>query len=344
MKTTGSYRNPELEEVLYKRHVTYKKEVEKNAVILGPRNIPKLNEDDLQPFVGGIIAFYKGLSAYSHQALQPKSQLPKTQITNEWANERDKIHDEDIKKREHQNGLDKHKLDNYHPHMMTIRILVSIAVVLIYGIGEVMFNTKGFELIGENKLFAITIALGVSTLVCVLSHVAPHFHKRAKDKIQRRLIEFGTLILATGLFIALAILRTNVLAVEGNNSSPLVFITLNLFVFIVSCLFSYIIDPTLDEIKEHLQFLEKHVRINKRDKEIKKIEEQKIVLRDEAKETTVLGMEITAYARNVDEWIQTLFEETVEHFKTTNIIHRTDGGVPEAFRYKSPELFKFSNN
>ncbi|HTB30843.1 MAG TPA: hypothetical protein VK808_02395 [Bacteroidia bacterium] len=343
MKTSGIYRNLELEDIIYKRHVAFKKDVEKNAVLLGTRNSPKLIGDDLQPFIGSIVAFYRGLSAYAHQTEQPRSQLPIAQIANEWASERDRLHDEDIKRREHQNGIDEHKLDDYHPHMMTIRILGSIIVVMIYGIGEVMFNTKGFELIGENKLFAFTIAFGVSVLVCVLSHIAPHFHKNAKTNLRKRLIELGTLALATGLFIALAILRTNVLAIEGNNSSPLVFITLNLFVFIVSCLFSYIIDPTLNEIKEHLQYMEKYLRIIKRKKEIKEFEAQKVAVRNEAKDITLLGMGITAYVKDLDTWIETLYHESAEHFKTTNIILRTDGGVPDCFRYKSPDLFTNSN-
>jgi hypothetical protein len=331
MNTSGSYHNPELENILYKRHNQYKKECEKNAVLLGARNTPKLTGDDFRPFIGGVVAFYRGLFAYAHQFLQPDSQGPNAKITMEWASERDKIFDEEIKKRKHANALDEHKLEDYHPTMMTLRILFSAIVVLIYGLGEVMFNTKGFQLIGENKLFAFIIALGVSTLVCVLSHVAPHFHKRAKTKRRRRLIEIGTILLVTCLFIALAILRTKVLAMQGENASPFVFIIINLFFFIVSTLFSYIIDPTLDEIREHLHFLERHLRIIRRKKEIKEIEADKIKLRDQAKAVTTLSMAITVHSKDIDELIKSMFHETVEHFKTTNIIHRTDGGVPDCF-------------
>src|SRR5580692_9489391 len=145
MKTTNSHRNPELEDVIYKRHIEFKKEFGKNAILIGPRNLPKLVGDNLMSYIGGIVASYKGLSTYSHQTLQPKSQEPRARIANEWANERDKIYDEDIKKRKHQNGIDEHNLGDYHPTMMSLRLLFSIIIVFIYGLGEVMFNTKGFQ-------------------------------------------------------------------------------------------------------------------------------------------------------------------------------------------------------
>src|ERR1035437_6873576 len=115
---------------------------------------------------------------------------------------------------------------------------------LIISIGEIMFNTKSFQVTGENMLFALILSISVSFAVFVFSHIAPFLYKSRKTTFQRRLVLFGSLLFVTGLFTALAIFRSTYLANHDVHIDPFYFVIINLFFFVVSALLSFFVLPS----------------------------------------------------------------------------------------------------
>jgi len=347
MKTqlaTTTHYDSALEEIIFKKDAFLKEQARKNAKHFASNNLPAPAGNKLLPFTGDLKSGYEQLATEIFQHLQPDANLPEAKMDADALREKDNELDAEIKNREDQNRNDKYELDGYNPGSVPARVMWAIISTAIIGVGEVLFNTKAFQVAGETMLFALLLSISVSFAVFVLAHMAPFLFKRAKTSFRRRLVVAGALFITIGLFQTLAIFRSRYLAHHEVDIAPFHFVIINLFFFIVSALLSYFILPSSDELKQHERRLKIYKTINKRKGEIKQLKREKEKIRDIVLEKTKERMRILYYTNYALDRIKKMYSESVSIFKNTNLIHRNDGKVPDCFSEElpAPDIEKFS--
>ncbi len=323
--------DPVLESSILKKDAELKELAERNARHLASRNLPAKEDEDLSSYTGGIRSGYEALGAEMLGKLQPHAHGPEAKMDADYLREKDKYLEGEIKKKEDQNRNDLFDLGSFNPKTLLKRIRLVVIITIIIGFGEILFNTKAFQVTGESLLFAFLLSFSVSVAVFVFSHVASFLYKAATTKFKRRVILFSSLLLVTGLFTALAIFRTQYLATHDIHISPVFFVIINLFFFIVSALLSFYALPTWAEIRENQLRITLFRGIQKREKEIEQLKAKKEEIKVLVLENTKYRVRVSFYATYCAERIRKMYCEALDAFKSTNLMYRTDKCVPLCF-------------
>jgi hypothetical protein len=330
--------NPVLESILKHEDAALIELAEKNAKHFAKRNLPAPTGDKLSHYIGELKSGYEKLAAHISQQLQTSAHFPEARMDADFYKEKDGTLSKEIKALEDENHNEGYDLHNFSPGTIYSRIRWAIVATLIVIIGEILFNTKAFQVTGENMLFAMLLSISVSFAVFLFSHVAPLLYKAVKTKLQRRLVIAGSLFLVTGLFTALAIFRSKFLETHDVHINPFYFVIINLFFFIVSALFSFFILPSLEEIKENEHRLKKYREILKRNEQIKEKKNERENIREIIWDKTKGRVRVVHYANYSTEAIRKMYWNAVEIFKRTDLIFRTDRQTPSCFSDPLPEL------
>ena len=333
---TGNIFDPDLEKMMSKRDAELKVLAQKNAKNFGQRGLPLLEGDNLLNYIGDIKAGYETLAAEVFQHLQPDAHFPEAKESVDHLAEKVKHLDTEINDKEAQNDTDQNALNEFAQSHIPSRILWAFISTLLITIGDIMFNTKSFQVTGENLLFALILSICVSFSVFIFSHVAPMLYKVAKNKLQRIIVIVGSLSLATLLFIALAIFRSSYLAIHDVHIQPFYFVIINLFFFIVSALISFFVLPSWEEIKQNALLLKKHYAIKRRKKEIRPLKVERDKLKEAILKKKTICIRITHYANYAANRIKKMYFETVGIFKTINIMFRPDNKPPDCYSVEVP--------
>ncbi len=334
---SGNIYDSAMEEMIQKKDAELKETARKDARHLAKQNLPSKDDESLVPYIEGIKAGYEQLASQVFQFLQPSAHFPEAKMDADYFKEADSELDLKIKGLEDDNRHAEYELGNYSPGTIYLRIWITAIATGIISIGEVLFNTKSFQVTGENMLFALILSISVSFAVFAFSHVATFLYKSRKTTFQRRAVAFTTLFLITGLFTALAIFRSSYLANHKVYINPFYFVIINLFFFIVSVLLSFFVLPTWQEIKENTSRMKHAFGIAKRKKEIEKLKKEKDDIRKVILERTKNRIRIAHYSNYAAERIRKLYLETVGIFKSTNLTFRTDKQMPGCFSGRIPE-------
>jgi len=206
---TGNIFDPVLEEMLQKRDAEIKVLVEKNAKNFAQRNLPALKGDNLLNYFGEPKARYEKLAADVYHYLQPDAHFPEAKADANYFKEKVKNIDMEINDKEAKNQNDENVLKDFAQNSIPSRITWAIVATLIITLGEIMFNTKAFQVTGESLLFALILSICISFAVFLFAHITPMLYKGAINKLQRISRLSGALIFVTSLFIALAIFRSS---------------------------------------------------------------------------------------------------------------------------------------
>lgn len=335
---TGNIFDPKLEEMLQKKDSELKVTAEKNAKNFAQRNLPALAGDNLLNYTGEIKAGYEKLAAEVAHYLQPESHIPEAKIDASYYKEKVKNFDTDKNEKEAQNRQDENVLSDFVRNNVPSRILWAFVGTFLITLGEIMFNTKSFQVTGESLLFALGLSICVSFAVFLASHLVPLLYKSATNKIQRISVVLGSLSLVTCLFLALAIFRSSYLESHDVHIRPFYFVIINLFFFIVSALISFFVLPTWAEMKQNAVMLKVQYKVNKRKKEITKLQAEIDKIHTIIQETSKIRVRIAHLANYSIERIRKMYPETIGIFKTTNMTYRLDNTPPACFSEELPEL------
>ena len=335
---TGNVYDPALDEMLQKRDAEIKILTEKNSKNFAQRNLPTLVGDNLLNYTGEIKAGYERLAADVFHYLQPEAHFPEAKVDADYFREKVKNLDIEINEKEGQNQNDQNTLRDFAQSSIPARILWAVIATLLITIGEIVFNTKAFQVTGENMLFALVLSICISFAVFVFSHITPMLYKGVKTKWQRLTVIVGSFFLITILFIALAIFRSNYLATHDVHIQPGYFVIINLFFFIVSALLSFFVLPSWPEIKENALLLKLQYEVKKRMKEIEHLKVEREKIRETIMERTKVRIRVAHYANYAINRIRKMYFETLGIFKTTNLIFRNDSTPPDCFSEEPPIL------
>lgn len=328
--------NLELEAFIHKKHTELKNQAIKNGKHFASKNLPMPKGDKLPPYVGDIKTAYEQLATEAHLLLQPGTHLPEGQIENNQAKDKARLLDNEIYKCEEKNKNDEYEMANSDSQNVWNRIFFACLFTGIILIGEIVFNAKAFEFSGENLLFALILSISVSFTVFVFSHIVPVLYKEIKTPVKRKIFIASILAITTVFFIALAVLRSLLLAQQQVTISPVFFLIINLFLFMVSVFLSYYLMPSLEEIKGSIHTMKLHKTIGKRTKEIEKLKREKDELKIYMMERAKQIIRVNFYTEYTNKRIEKMYHESVEIFKNTNLTFRTDRKVPDCFHDELP--------
>ncbi|MEI6816616.1 MAG: hypothetical protein WCL14_08395, partial [Bacteroidota bacterium] len=323
--------NPELENLIHKKDIVIKDLARKNGKHYAGKNQPAPTGEKLDPYIGDIRTGYEELASQAHQFLQPGTHLPEGQLEADRAKEKYERLDKEIFDLKEKNSHDNYELNHSDSKGVNHRIRIALVVTAIILIGEILFNAKAFEISGENLLFALLISFAVSVSVYALSHVVPLIYKKIDKPANRWIFVVLTSVITVSLFIALANLRVILLAQRELSISPVIFVIINLFLFIVSVFLSYHFLPSLEEIKGSLHVRNLNKVINNRIKEIASKEKEKEELKIYIMEKAKTIVRINNYSDYISKRIEKMYHESAEIFKSTNLTFRTDRKVPDCF-------------
>jgi hypothetical protein len=329
--------NPEMEEMIQKRDIELKETARKNATHFAKRKLPALSGDSLSNYTGEIRAGYEKLSTDALNHLQPDALFPEAKMEVNHYKDIDKNLEAGITENEALNRNDEYELGDFNQSTILSRIRLAVISTSIITFGEILFNTKAFQVTGENLLFAMILSVGVSFAVLIFSHITPMLFKSVKKNWQRYMVILGSLFIVTGMFIGLAMLRSTYLESHDVHINPFYFVIINLFFFIVSALLSFFVLPSWTEIKENGHKLKMLSAIKKRNKEILLLRAEKEKIKETILERNMLRIRIAHYANYTTERIRKMYFESLEVFKITNLTYRTDKGVPDCFAEILPE-------
>jgi cation transport ATPase len=335
---SGNVYDPALEEMLQKRDVELKVLAEKNSKNFAQRNLPTLVGDHLLNYTGEIKAGYEKLGTEVFHYLQPEAHFPEAKVDADYFREKVKKLDTEINEKEAQNQRDENSLRDFAQNSIPTRVLWAVLITFLITIGEIVFNTKAFQVTGENMLFALVLSICISIAVFVFAHMTPMLYKGAKTKMQRISVVVGALLLVTGLFTALAIFRSSYLATHDVYIQPGYFVIINLFFFIVSALLSFFVLPSWSEIKENALLLKLQYVVKKRKKEIEQLKAEREKIGATIMERTKVRIRIAHYANYAIERIRKMYLETMGMFKTINLTYRNDNTPPDCFSEDPPTL------
>jgi len=339
-----------LEALIEKKDMELKALARKNAMHFAIRNRPDSKGDTLSMYTGDLRTGYGKISADFFRYLQPTIHLPEGKMDIEYYKEKDAVLTKEISRLEHENESAKYELGDFHPGTIPSQIWIALLSTLIIFSGEVIYNTKSFQLIVESLLFAFVLSFAISFAVMLSSHFAAFLYKESKTKLKRRLIVICSLAIITVVFFAIALLRSIYLVKHDVQLNPLYFILFNLFLFIVAGLVSYFFLPSRQEIKDQLSHIKFYYGIKKRDKEINKLRDEKGKLKEISTELLKYRLRTVHYGDHGAATIRKMYYESVEIFKTTHLIHRKDRKTPDCFTQPivepdiGDEPFNFNNS
>ncbi|MFH2141270.1 MAG: hypothetical protein ABIJ97_02520 [Bacteroidota bacterium] len=335
--STGNIHDPEMEAMMQKRDTELKEKAMKSAKFFAKKNLPAPKGDDLAQYTGELKTGYEKLATEINQRLQPGAHFPEARIDADFFKEQDKNLENEIKIREDQNRNDEYELGEFSQSTIPVRIRLTVISTLIITIGEVVFNTKAFQVTGESMLFALILSICISFAVFFFSHITSFLYKGVKNAIQKRLVIIGSLLIVSGLFTALAIFRSSYLQSHDVYINPFYFVIINLFFFIVSTTLSFFVLPSWSEIKENTSRLKTYYAIKKLKKEIEELKAKREQIKATILERTKVRLRIAHHVNYATDRIRKMYWETMEIFKTNNLTFRTDGITPDCFRKAQPE-------
>src|SRR6185369_13406793 len=247
--------NAALEALIEKKDMELKTLARKNAMHFATRNRPHAIGDIFSNYTGDVRAGYGKFSADFFRYLQPTIHLPEGKMDIEYYKEKDAVLIEEISSYEHENNSAKYEIGDFYPGAIPAQIWIALLATLIIFSGEVIYNTKSFQLIVESLLFAFGLSFAISFAVMLSSHFAAFLYKEAKTGLKRRLIVIISLAIISIVFTAIALLRSIYLAKHDVQLNPLYFVLFNLFLFIVAGLVSLFFLPSWQEIKDQLRHI-----------------------------------------------------------------------------------------
>ena len=229
-------------------------------------------------YIGGIKAGFEELAANVKQHLQADAHFPEGQIDTEKTEMKiNQIKKEmaeccnQVKNLE----LSKDGID-INASNIGMQIFRTFLIALLICIGELVFNTMAFQIMGDIKLFSFFLSLGITTFTAVVAHYGARKLKTENNPRKKGIINIILGLCTVPVFIALAYLRTEYLHSLNSHETihPIVFVLINCSLFIASVML-FMKLPTKEETEAYKQ---------KRAicKNIKKFECRKKTLQDEA--------------------------------------------------------------
>ena len=334
---TTLYNEAEIQSALLQRDYELKHQVQKSARHFAERNLPALVGDSMAAYIGEFKSGYERTASTFLQQVQPEAHFPEGKLDITRGREKESNLQWQIEQEEAKNEKDSAQLGNFHPKSIMQWVRTVVWIFLIIMLGEILYNTKAFEVIGETLLFALLLSLGTTVAIFVFGDLAAMLYKHVQTKIQKILVVFGALLIVGTVFYGLAVWRSSYLAAHGTTVNPWLFVVFNLFYFIVSSLVSYFFLPSWQELKEHMRLMKIYRPLHERKQKVETMRAEMEQLKDSLHEMTKARVRSLHYSQYVTNTISKMYYEAIGLFVRINLMYRLDRKTPDCFALEIPK-------
>ncbi len=203
--------------------------------------------------------------------------------------------------------------------------LVLFGIIFMVG-AETGFNGVAFQVLGQNLLISILMAIGVSVGIVLLFHFFKRSLAWGTTPLQKHLIILGWIVFYTALFYLLAELRQEYLAANGesHNIPKLMFVAVNWLMLLAT---AFILQwfPSRDAIQALMKRkpLERQIAI--KENELKRLEQELSEKKTQKKilERDMLNM--PKYENSTRALLSVMARKSVSDFLHENLQYRSDG-------------------
>ncbi|MCH8904454.1 MAG: hypothetical protein IIA45_11130 [Bacteroidetes bacterium] len=334
-----------LQKLIDEKHIVINKNAINHAKALAKKGLPEENSGSLRMYAGSIIADYNLLIAKIKEELQPIIPILEGMSLAKTADQKkapinQKI--EELRKQIIQVDID---LIGHEPEDIKSMILIVLIPTFIILFGEVYFINTSLQIIGETPASSWPIAGSIGVTIFLITHVVPMAIKAVASKLHKALIFITSLIVISGGFYLLAIIRSEYLSeVLSIEITPLLFVFFNLMFLFASGLLSFFIAPTWQEIKNNWQAMRLSRIKRKKENEIAWLENKKVKIDEEVESVKSEARHRFRDACDLEDSVIAYKDVSVNSLISVNLLKREDDIHPECFEEEIPDLNCFFNN
>ncbi|GGG25052.1 hypothetical protein GCM10011344_27130 [Dokdonia pacifica] len=342
--TIFRYQQKELEAELLKEHTIIMEEVSLNlAKDLATLNKPEADKTE-DHYSDPIFSAYRKMGIYAKKELQVD--IESHSILSDKEESKHKLEElhKDLSAKENNLRLTNRQLEKedntllkkdkrYQKTKWFLRFIILVDTFL----SAAALQAMEYSLIAS---YIVGSAIGMS--IFLIAEYLPQIINKGSTMMQKRLIALGSFTVLAILFYVLGIFRT--FSVTGDDIAnsegikPIYFMCLNLFFVIVSTLAVYFNKLTKAERQQLDEWKLKKEASEKLTKEVEDLKSRIQKIRTDQAEAELTRKQLLIYAQDVQELIQSYFEQSLKTFYSTNLIHRSDGKTPLCFSNPIPQL------
>lgn len=344
--TTINYgpHDPEQDKRIAAKADTIKQQARKDGAFFAKKNRPTLTEASLMPYIGRYATAFQEVRVRELGELKPDMQETKFIRFKEEMTKKEAEIDSRIEKLDHENQVDFRALDGKpKPELKKRNPLFAVLLGILYA-GELFYNALAFTYLGGNPIGAYLIGATVTLIEGILAFATGKNLARIEEGDRSRYLQTGVFILINlGIVIAMSTLRAMMTDDSQMHTPSWVFFLVNVAFLAGSIVFSKFFFPSRKDTDASSAVSEQYRVIEERKAEIKKLQGEKENLKKAFEEEEKTYLYVISLAKTVEEQIDAQYRETVELFKTENLITRSDLGTPVCFFEAIPPLHNSKN-
>ncbi|PHS66969.1 MAG: hypothetical protein COB12_04725 [Flavobacterium sp.] len=343
------YRKVDLEEKLLLEHQTILQEV---AIPLG-KDLAAMNKpepDSKKDYYSGVISTtYNKMMVSTKKELQIEIESHSIISDNIRAEREVKDLSKQLHLKENDYRLKKRELEKEDNTLLkrskrykNLRWFLLFIILVDTFLSSAALQAMQYSLIVS---YVVGSALGIG--IFLISEHLPDIINKGKTTTQKRMIALSAFLLLAIIFYVLGIFRSISVSGAFENSQgvrPIYFACLNMFFVIVTTLTVYFNKLTKFERQKLDEWILKKEVVEVLSKEIGGLREQIENIHSHREESELSRRQLLIYASDIQNLIQSYFEESLKTFYSTNLIHRSDGKTPLFFENGVEKLTPYNNN
>jgi hypothetical protein len=340
------YENAELTASLITEHQILIKKSKDLAIDLAGRNLPQRDVVSVDPYTGSLREGYNRMIQKSKQVLNPENQGEQLDIEEDDHVKEVHIQEEKIgelanKVRIKENELSKSDNSLEQKARRWNRFYKPFTWVVI--LADIAISGVAIEQLHYPKWVSLLLASCIGFSILMLSHHLPAIINKGKTPRQKKALAITVLGASFIIFLVLGFFRSMALK-EAHIGHAFGFSAINFFFLLVATAVSHFNRPTEHDYKtidayKLIQEQHKHLSLEK-----ERLELEFKHLNEAFREKEDLRKRIIQYAKDTELTINSMWFECYNDFVQTNLFHRKDGSLPEAFAKKPEPLTMYYQN
>lgn len=304
------------------------------------RSLPPVDSGKLNSYIGLILTWFSNIMTYVGQQLQSSTLYTEANAViaskdKEIINLGHKIRDAKRLLKVKQQAFEK---------VRKVKSLLSrwvFGFVLLFFIfaSECYWNLKAFEEVGETRLEALLISVGIALGLHTFAYFLPIYINKVRDRKIRNLAWALIGVFMIIIFTGIAIVRQ----AAGMDLSPFFFVAINILLFVASMFIIHGLLPIREERNERDQWEKIRTEYKTAEELVRSLESELSSVEKEKYEALQELAALVAYAEDWSRRIESWKNEAVEIYKQENLYGRPGaGGAPSCFTDSIPQLTPIS--
>lgn len=340
METTfqkQGYSDPTLERELEAQHRQILRKAKIEGEHFAKSNRPRMRGDNIEPYVSALVSPYEGMAARIHLTVNAENHQAEAKMESDASEEKNKALSEKLQKTQTEKLKVEHEMQEKDMSLEELPYLApkksKIPIPLILGIVETAFGAAGFQLLGDNLLFAIVISAGITFALILLSkYLVEQLIENTQSSKRKAMLLAGASLIALMVFYILASLRSRQFVENADIPiQPIHLVFINVLFFVVTCVHYYSLYRTKAQRKRYQELMHYKKKLVGYAQEEHQLAGQIDALKKAKQDRTLIHMSKPGYIQWFIEQIRNWRAEAIETFKAANLAHRPDRQTPDCF-------------